>query len=234
MSIVNAAMAMGAGAAAAINAGIYFGTPVAIALCYGMSKTPPIRMFGTEDSVYGIDWGSLDCKAGNVYGTQLSMWGGGVTGSLYGLQCGILASGYVTSNKLDRCTVDGVQFGTLAAKSATVNGMQISGCVCNASGVNGVQFAGIVCFADEVSGVQCAGFMSKTQFLCGIAASILCLGDDVRGCQFGIVNKAKRMAGVQVGVYNEVSAGKCLQIGAVNCVPTAKLEYLPIFNIRFD
>jgi len=73
-----------------------------------------------------------------VYGGQFSVWGGGVTDSLYGLQCGILASGYVTSNKLDHCVVYGAQYGTLAAKSALVNGMQMSGGMCDARRVNGL------------------------------------------------------------------------------------------------
>ncbi len=233
ITAASSASAMGYGAVVAINAGIYFGTPVALARCYGLSKTPPIRMFGTEKSVYGLDWGSLSCKADDVYGGQLSMWGGGVTDSLYGLQCGILASGYVTSNNLDHCVVYGAQYGTLAAKSAQVNGMQISGVMCDAHRVNGLQFAGVVDFAETIAGIQCAGFMTKTETLYGGEIAMLCMSDEAYGFQLGIVNKAKRIDGVQIGIYNEAGGGECLQIGAVNYMPSSKLEYFPVINFRF-
>ena len=48
----------------------HVGVPVAVAICDGLSHTPPARMFGTEEAVYGLDWGSMACKADNVYGAH--------------------------------------------------------------------------------------------------------------------------------------------------------------------
>ena len=70
------------------------GMPVSYALGCAFAYSPGIRIFGTERAVYGLDWGSLACHAENVYGMQMSFVGGSVEECLYGLQLGILASGY--------------------------------------------------------------------------------------------------------------------------------------------
>ena len=209
------AMAMDLVSHIALHIAAHIAVPVVV---YGLSKTPPIRMFGTEDAVYGLDCGSLSCKAKNVYGAQLSMCGGGVEEDLYGLQAGIIASDWVTSNKLDHCHMNGTQFGTFAARTATANGFQLSG---------------VYAEADVVNGLQLSGFASKSKTLRGPSIAPLCISDDVRGIQCGIVNKAKAIGGVQIGVYNEAVKGDCLQIGVVNCMPDRKLAYLPIINFRF-
>ena len=224
------AMAMDLVSHIALHIAAHIAVPVVV---YGLSKTPPIRMFGTEDAVYGLDWGSLSCKAKNVYGAQLSMCGGGVEEDLYGLQVGAIASGWVTSNKLDHCHMNGMQLGTFAAKTATANGFQLSGVYSEANVVNGMQFAGIYEESDEVNGFQLSGFESKSRTLRGLGIAPLCLSDEVHGVQCGIVNKAKEVDGVQIGVYNESVKGECLQIGVVNCMPDRKLAYLPVINFRF-
>ena len=61
--------------------------PVSYALGCATTDSPPVRLFGTERAVYGLDWGSLACHAENVYGMQMSFCGGSVEESLYGLQC---------------------------------------------------------------------------------------------------------------------------------------------------
>lgn len=199
---------------------------------YGLSHTPPIRMFGTEEAVYGLDWGSLACKAENVYGMQLSVFGGGVEDDLYGLQFGIAGTGWVKDNDLDRCHMNGIQFGTFAAKTAMANGFQLSGVYAEADVVNGLQFAGIYEKANVVNGLQLSGFEAESKKLRGLSVAPLCLSEEVRGIQCGIVNMASAVDGVQIGVYNEACAGRCLQIGVVNCIPGRSLEYLPLLNAR--
>ena len=70
------------------------GAPLAYVFGCAFAYSPPIRICGTQQAVYGLDWGSLACHAENVYGLQLGFCGGSFEESLYGLQLGILASGY--------------------------------------------------------------------------------------------------------------------------------------------
>ena len=162
------------------------GLPVSYALGCAFAYSPGIRVFGTERAVYGLDWGSLACHAENVYGMQLSFVGGSVEESLYGLQLGIIASGYAQEElpfdewhlfNIDHCRMNGIQFGTFAAKTATANGFQLSAVYNEARTVNGVQ----------------VGLVNTTGKL--------------HGLQVGLYNEARRGLGIQVGVCNFAHSG---------------------------
>ena len=164
----------------------YVGAPVSYCLGCAFAYSPPIRAFGTEETVYGLDWGSLACHARNVYGLQMSFCGGSVERRLYGLQLGILASGYAQQDlpfgdyhfcNTDFCRVYGLQFGTFAAKTATVSGIQLSAGYAEADTVNGLQF----------------GLVTSSRRL--------------RGLQVGLVNTAERGLGAQVGLVNRAGSG---------------------------
>ena len=157
------------------------GMPVTYALGCAFAYSPGIRIFGTERAVYGLDWGSLACHARNVYGMQLGFVGGSVEESLHGLQLGILASGYAQEElpfgewhlfNIDHCRMNGIQFGTFAAKAATANGLQLSAVYTEARTINGFQ----------------VGLVNTTRKL--------------RGLQVGLYNSAVRGLGLQVGLIN--------------------------------
>ena len=160
--------------------------PVSYALGCATTYSPPIRLFGTERAVYGLDWGSLACHAENVYGMQLSFCGGSFEQSLYGLQLGIIASGYAQEEiplgdyhlfNIDHCRMNGIQFGTFAAKTAMANGFQLSAIYNEAQTVNGFQI----------------GLVNETRKL--------------HGLQVGLYNEAKRGLGLQVGLVNFTRSG---------------------------
>ena len=157
------------------------GLPVSYALGCAFAYSPGIRIFGTERAVYGLDWGSLACHAENVYGMQLSFVGGSVEEALYGLQLGIIASGYAQEElpfdeyhlfSIDHCHLNGIQFGTFAAKTATANGFQLSAIYTEAQTINGFQI----------------GLVNTTRKL--------------HGLQVGLYNSAVRGLGLQVGLIN--------------------------------
>ena len=174
------------------------GMPVSYALGCAFAYSPPIRAFGTERAVYGLDWGSLACHAENVYGLQLSFTGGSVEEDLYGLQLGIFASGYAQEElpfdeyhffDIDHCRMNGIQFGTFAAKTATANGFQLSAIYTEAQTVNGVQ----------------VGLVNITRKL--------------HGLQFGLYNSAVRGLGLQVGLVNHAERG------LAGCLPVLNFVY---------
>lgn len=176
----------------------YIGAPVTYLLGCAFAYSPPIRVFGTERNVYGLDWGSLACHAGNVYGLQTSFCGGSFERSLYGLQFGILASGYAQENlpfddyhffNIDCCKMNGLQFGTFAAKTATANGFQLSAGYAEADTVNGFQFA----------------LVTKARRL--------------RGFQAGLFNTAEKGFGLQVGLVN------CAESGLADWLPVLNFVY---------
>ena len=176
----------------------YIGLPVSYALSCGLVCSPPLRAFGNEDNVYGFDWGSLACHTRNVYGLQLAFCGGAVEHHLYGLQLGILASGYAMHElpfgDYHFCNTDfgrlyGLQFGTFAAKAATANGFQFSVGYAEAETMNGLQF----------------GLVTSARRL--------------RGLQVGLFNSAEGGCGVQVGVIN------CADSGLAGCLPVLNLVY---------
>ena len=160
--------------------------PVSYALGCATTYSPPVRLFGTERAVYGLDWGSLACHAGNVYGMQLSFCGGSFERSLYGLQLGIVASGYAQEElpfgewhlfNIDHCRMNGIQFGTFAAKTAMANGFQISAVYNEAQTVNGLQ----------------VGLVNRARKL--------------HGLQVGLYNEANRGLGAQIGLANFTRSG---------------------------
>ena len=160
--------------------------PVSYALGCAFAYSPGIRVFGSERAVYGLDWGSLACHAENVYGLQMSFIGGSVEEDLYGLQLGIIASGYAQEElpfdgyhffNTDHCRMNGVQFGTFAAKTAMANGFQLSAIYNEAQTVNGFQI----------------GLVNETRKL--------------HGLQVGLCNTAKRGFGLQVGLCNFTHSG---------------------------
>ena len=176
----------------------YVGAPVSYCLGCAFAYSPPIRVFGTEAAVYGLDWGSLACHARDVYGLQMSFCGGSFEHRLYGLQLGILASGYAQQDlpfgDYHFCNPDfgrlyGLQFGTFAAKAATANGFQFSVGYAEAETMNGLQF----------------GLVTSARRL--------------RGLQVGLFNSAKSGCGVQVGVIN------CADSGLAGCLPVLNLVY---------
>ena len=160
--------------------------PVSYALGCAFAYSPGMRVFGTERAVYGLDWGSLACHAENVYGMQMSFVGGSVEERLYGLQLGIIASGYAQEEiplgdyhlfNIDHCRMNGIQFGTFAAKTAMANGFQLSAVYNEAQTVNGFQ----------------VGLVNETRKL--------------HGLQVGLCNTAKRGFGLQVGLCNFTHSG---------------------------
>ena len=160
--------------------------PVSYALGCAFAYSPGIRVFGSERAVYGLDWGSLACHAESVYGLQMSFVGGSVEKDVYGLQLGIFASGYAQEElpfgewhffDIGHCRMNGIQFGTFAAKTATANGLQLSAVYSEAQTVNGLQ-VGLVNTARKLHGMQ-----------------------------VGLVNTAGRGLGMQVGVYNFAHSG---------------------------
>lgn len=176
----------------------YVVAPVGYVLGCAFAFSPPIRAFGDEHDVCGLDWGSLACHAGNVYGLQLGFCGGSFENRLYGLQLGILASGYAVENlpfddyhffNLDNCRMNGLQFGTFAAKTATVNGLQVSVLYTEALKVNGLQ----------------VGFINSAERL--------------RGLQVGLCNSAETGCGLQVGIVN------CARSGLASCLPLLNVVY---------
>ena len=161
------------------------GLPVSYALGCATTYSPPVRIFGTERAVYGLDWGSLACHAENVYGMQLSFCGGSVEEILYGLQFGIIASGYAQEElpfgewhlfSIDHCRMNGIQFGTFAAKTAMANGFQLSAAYTEAQTVNGFQI-GIVNTTRKLHGLQVGLYNSAVRGL---------------GLQVGLINHAER------------------------------------------
>ena len=176
----------------------YIVAPVSYVLGCAFAFSPPVRAFGDQDNVYGLDWGSLACHAGNVYGLQMGFCGGSFENRLYGLQLGILASGYAVEElpfdeyhffNLDSCRMNGVQIGTFAAKTATANGVQLSAVYTEAYRVNGLQL----------------GLVNRTTCL--------------HGLQVGLFNSAERGCGLQVGVLNRAERG----LG--NCLPILNFVY---------
>lgn len=164
----------------------YIAIPVSYALGCAFAYSPPIRAFGDERAVYGLDWGSLACHAGSVYGVQASFVGGTFERSLYGLQLGILATGYAQEElpfgdyhfcNTGLCRMNGVQFGTFAAKTSTVNGLQLSAVYNEARTVNGLQ----------------VGLVNATRKL--------------HGLQAGLCNVAEKGLGLQVGLVNTTQSG---------------------------
>ena len=175
----------------------YVGAPVSYLLGCAFAYSPPCRAFGTEENVYGLDWGSLACHAGNVYGLQMSFCGGSFERRLYGLQLGILASGYAQQElpfgdyhfcNLDFCKMNGLQFGTFAAKTATANGLQLSCGYAEAQKVHGLQL-GLVTSARKL-----------------------------RGLQVGLLNSAAGGCGLQVGLANVAGSGLAGFLPVVNFV----------------
>lgn len=169
------------------------GMPVSYVLGCAFAYSPGIRIFGTERAVYGLDWGSLACHAENVYGMQLGFCGGSVEEDLYGFQLGILASGYAQEElpfdeyhvfNIDHCRMNGLQFGTFAAKTATANGFQLSAIYTEAQTINGLQ----------------VGLVNTTRKL--------------HGLQVGLYNAAVRGLGLQVGLINRAECGlaDCLPV----------------------
>lgn len=176
----------------------YVGIPVSYAVGCAFAYSPPVRICGTQQNVYGLDWGSLACHAENVYGLQMSFCGGSFERRLWGLQLGILASGYAQQElpfgdyhffNLDGCRMNGLQFGTFAAKTATANGFQLSAVYTEAQKVNGLQF--------------------------GLVNNV----GKLRGVQVGIYNQAVRGLGVQVGLIN------CTASGLAGCLPVVNVVY---------
>ena len=176
----------------------YVGAPVSYCLGCAFAYSPPIRVFGTENAVYGLDWGSLACHARDVYGLQMSFCGGSFEHRLYGLQLGILASGYAQQDlpfgDYHFCNPDfgrlyGLQFGTFAAKAAMANGFQFSAGYAEAETMNGLQF----------------GLVTSARRL--------------RGLQVGLFNSAKGGCGAQVGVINSADSG------LAGCLPVLNLVY---------
>ena len=160
--------------------------PVSYALGCAFAYSPGIRVCGSERPVYGLDWGSLACHAENVYGLQMSFIGGSVEEDLYGLQLGIIASGYAQEEiplgdyhlfNIDHCHMNGIQFGMFAAKTAMANGFQLSAIYNEAQTVNGFQ----------------VGLVNETRKL--------------HGLQVGLCNTAKRGLGLQVGLCNFTNSG---------------------------
>ena len=171
--------------------------PLSYVLGCAFAYSPPIRAFGTERAVYGLDWGSLACHAENVYGLQIGFCGGSVEEDLYGLQLGILASGYAQQElpfdeyhffNIDHCRMNGLQFGTFAAKTATANGFQLSAVYAEAQTVNGFQ----------------VGLVNSVRKL--------------HGCQVGLYNAAVRGLGLQVGLINRTENGLAAWLPVLNVV----------------
>lgn len=176
----------------------YVVVPSAYGISCAFAYSPPIRIFGTERAVYGLDWGSLACHAQNVYGLQLSFVGGSVEEDIYGLQLGIFATGYAQQDlpfskyhffDIDHCHMNGIQFGTFAAKTAMANGFQMSACYAEAQMVNGFQVA-------LVNNCGC-----------------------LHGLQVGFLNMAKGGLGLQVGVLN------CTRDGLSPFLPVLNFVY---------
>ena len=171
--------------------------PVSYALGCATTYSPPVRLFGTERAVYGLDWGSLACHAENVYGMQLSFCGGSFEQSLYGLQLGIIASGYAQEEiplgeyhlfNIDHCRMNGIQFGTFAAKTATANGFQLSAICTEAQTINGFQI-GLVNTTRKLHGLQAGLYNSAVRGL---------------GLQVGLINHAERSFAEYLPVLNFV------------------------------
>ena len=184
-----------------IGLGSWLATSVVLPVSYGLgcafAYSPGIRVFGTERAVYGLDWGSLACHAENVYGLQLGFCGGSVEDDLYGLQIGLVASGCAQEElpfdgwhffNIDRCRMNGIQFGTFAAKTATANGFQLSAVYNEARTVNGVQ----------------VGLVNTTTRL--------------HGLQAGLYNSAGRGLGLQVGLINCAGSGLAGFLPVLNLV----------------
>ena len=173
------------------------GLPVCYALGCATAYSPPVRVFGTERAVYGLDWGSMACHAENVYGVQMSFCGGGVEEKMCGLQFGILASGYVSEElpfdeyhfcNLGASRLYGIQFGLFAAKTVTVGGLQLSCGYSEARTVNGLQF----------------GLVNSTAKL--------------HGLQVGLYNSAARGLGLQIGLVNHAAQGLADYLPVLNFV----------------
>lgn len=168
----------------------YVGVPVTYLLGCAFAYSPPIRAFGTEKAVYGLDWGSLACHARDVYGLQMSFCGGSFERRLCGLQLGILASGYAQQDlpfdehhfcNTDFCRLYGLQFGTFAAKTTTANGLQLSAGYAEAETVNGLQF-GLVTSAKRLHGLQVGLYNAAEKGLGAQVGVINCSGSGLSGC----------------------------------------------------
>ena len=181
-----------------------YGLPILAATGYGLSHTPSIHVFGTENTTVGFDWASLSNRSRNVYGLQLSLWGGGFAEDLFGVQAGILTSGWVEGYNTSRCRMNGLQFAPFAVKTSMVNGFQICPFYAEARMVNGFQTGGCCSRAESVHGIQC-----------------------------GIVNIANRVDGFQIGLYNATRRGYCLQVGLINVIDRRRLPFFPVLNASF-
>lgn len=181
-----------------------YGVPLVTMTGYGIAHTPSIHLFGTEKTTVGLDWASLASRSRNVYGLQMSIFGGAFAEDLYGVQMSLLASGWVDGYDTSRCRMNGIQFAPFAVKTTTVNGFQICPFYAKAQTVNGFQTGGIYSEARTVHGIQC-----------------------------GIVNIARRVDGLQIGVYNGTALGYCMQLGLINYVKRKGASVLPLLNFSF-
>ena len=171
--------------------------PVGYGLGCAFAYSPAIRCFGSQRAVCGLDWGSLACHAEDVYGLQMSFVGGSFERDLCGLQLGLFASGYAQEElpfgdyhffDIDRCRMNGIQFGTFAAKTATANGLQMSAIYAEAKTVNGIQ----------------VGLVNTTRTLHGVQA--------------GLCNSAALGLGLQIGVVNCARSGLAAVLPVLNFV----------------
>ena len=175
----------------------YVGVPVGYALSCAFAYSPPLRVFGTEECVCGLDWGSLACHARDVYGLQACFCGGVVERRLCGFQLGLIATGYAAEEipygdrhycSLDYCSMNGLQVGTFAAKTATANGIQLSAVYTESDTVNGIQ----------------VGLVNRTRIL--------------RGFQAGVYNSAESGCGIQIGVLNRAEESDVEFLPVLNLV----------------
>ena len=185
-------------AMAGVAAVEYVGLPVCYALGCAFAYSPAVRCVGIERAVCGLDWGSLACHAGDVYGLQASFVGGSFEKDLCGLQFGIFASGYAQEElpfgdyhffDIGHCRMNGIQFGTFAAKTATANGLQLSAVYAEARTLNGLQ----------------VGLVNRSVRL--------------HGLQVGLYNQASRGLGLQLGLLN------CTDSGLAGFLPVLNLVY---------
>lgn len=193
----------------------------------------------------GAQIGGVLNIAGDVFGTQIALYGGNFGFDVYGVQ--IIARGVNFAKH-----VHGMQIGAGSANLAmAMNGVQITGCANFVGDFCGVQIGGLGNvafrkifdkFADELegtaSGVQIGGLFNVSERMDGmqIGGGFCNYSKHLCGTQIGgLFNLATNMNGVQIGIFNYAETMEHgLQIGFWNQIDNnGWAPLLPFVNGNF-
>lgn len=185
------------------------------------------------DQLSGAQIGGVLNIAGDVFGTQIALYGGNVGFDVYGTQIcavGLNVAQYVHGIQIGADSynlakaVDGVQIAGVANFVGDFCGVQIGGLGNVASEkffkkvfrpfaaelkgtASGVQIGGLFNVAERIDGMQIGGGLCNySKHLCGVQiGGLFNLATNMSGLQIGIFNYAEKMEhGLQIGFWNQI------------------------------